>query len=169
MNRFDLRPNYDPNLLPQWQGPSKIEEDFIQLVQLLYEQETNSLLCGSAYKEADDKLLSRRRQDFLKGANPFMLRYKFTCKPSFCHEDNLESFSEIKENLTVPFESASPDQAVSLSWDMDFLARNPYKALLSWRCAFNRYLESYADSSAMIQQQTYYAFHESTLYLGTAP
>lgn len=153
MDRYNLQPDYDPNLLPQWQGPSQIEGDFIHLVQRLYEQETNSLLCGSAYKDADDKILSEKRQALLE------------YEPSFDFEDNIKSFSEMKENLIDPFESTNPEQAVSFSWDIDCLAQNPYKALLSWQRTFDKYLGSYEDSSVIIQQQTYYAFHKSTLYL----
>lgn len=165
MDCYNLRPDYDPNLLPQWQGPSQIEEDFIRLVQRLYEQETNSLLYGSEYKEVNDELLSKRRQVLLERANPLMLRYIFPDEPSFGHEDNIDSFSKMKEDLIDPFESTKPEQAVSLSWDIDYLARNPYKALLSWKCTFDKYLESYKNSSAVIQPRTHDAFHMSTLYL----
>jgi len=73
MDHYDLHPNYDPNLLPQWQRSSKIEEKFLNLVQQLYEQETRALLCGSTYAGANEQLLRKKRQKFLKGANPFML------------------------------------------------------------------------------------------------
>jgi len=163
MDHNDLHPNYDPNLLPQWQRPSKIEEKFLNLVQQLYEQETRALLCGSAYAGANEHLLSKKRQKFLKGANPFMLRYKIPYELDFSYKKNMDSFSEMKTNLIGEFESTKPKQAVSLSWDIDYLAQNPYKALLSWQRAYYKYKN--LNDNRVLQEQTYYAFHESTLYL----
>lgn len=162
MDHYDLHPDYDPNLLPQWQRPSQLEEKFVRLVQRLYTQETNSLLCGSEYAGANDKLLRKKRQRFFKGANPFMLRYKFPYEPE---KEDIDSFLKMKKGLTDSLESTHPEQAVSLSWDIDYLAQNPYKALLSWQCAFDKYWESKNNPSALLQWETYYAFHCSTLYL----
>ena len=163
MDRYEHCANYDPNLLPQWQRFSKIEEKFLHLVQSLYKQETNSLLCGSAYAEADDEFLNKRRQIFLIYANPFMLRYIFPYDPDFCYEENIDSFSKMKGNLIAPLTDTDPGQVFSLSWDIDCLAQNPYKALLSWQRAFHKYMN--LEDHLVLQRQTFCAFHESTLYL----
>ena len=155
MYKFDLRPAYDPNLMPHLQTASEIEERFIQQVWSLYKSETTSLLLGSTREDADQEQLSGRQDFFLKYSNPFMLRYRKEnqFQPSYCHEENEEEFEHFKE-----FHTADSNICV---WKIDDLTRKPYEVLSSWHQEFEKIFKS----SSTIDQQEYELFCNITIYL----
>lgn len=70
MYKFDLRPAYDPNLMPHLQTASEIEERFIQQVWSLHKSETTSLLLGIAQKISVAADILRERNEAVELAVP---------------------------------------------------------------------------------------------------
>ena len=96
MKNFDLRPDYDPNLLPQWQAPSETETGFVRLVKRLYKEQMASLLFGSEHiiaGETTDPIDLTKTSDDLLSGHLERDRYEF----DFCHEDNIDDFASMKK------------------------------------------------------------------------
>lgn len=156
MSDFNLRPDYDPNIMPHQQGASEIEEKLIKKVAILYEQETRVLLCGSRYGVVSAKELQDRKQIFQEKSNPFMLRYREAgvFYPEYDHEENIQSFEKLKKRLQCTEDG-------SYLWAIDELARNPYKALQSWHQVY----ENAFKTPSTVSLEEYFSFCESTIYL----
>ena len=156
MSDFNLRPDYDPNIMPHQQGASEIEENLIKKVATLYKQETRVLLCGSRYRVVSAKELQDRKQIFQEKSNPFMLRYREAggFYPEYDHEENIQSFEKLKKRLQCTEDG-------SYLWAIDELARNPYKALQSWHQVY----ENAFKTPSTVSLEEYFSFFESTIYL----
>lgn len=156
MSDFNLRPDYDPNIMPHQQGASEIEENLIKKVATLYKQETRVLLCGSRYRVVSAKELQDRKQIFQEKSNPSMLRYREAggFYPEYDHEENIQSFEKLKKRLQCTEDG-------SYLWAIDELARNPYKALQSWHQVY----ENAFKTPSTVSLEEYFSFCESTIYL----